>query len=178
MQDETPFIELRICLEQPPSLFDLVGAFTAVGNQFDEFIRREHPNLQGAAQLFVKEIRQGSTIIELVPHLAPLIANMDAILVVDGFVRRYGGAIKSYIAGDRLPDASRAEIKDFLGAVTVIANDPDGKAIISSAVYHQTKATKRVEIQFTTREAREAKAVIERQKADLELKAYEVKENV
>jgi hypothetical protein len=178
MNEETPFIELRICLDQPPTLVDLVSAFVAIGNQFDHYIRREHPNLEGAAQLFVKEIRKGSTIVELIPQLAPLIANMDAALIIDNFVRRYGGAIQSFIAGHKLPDASRSDIKDMLGAVTAIANDTDGRAIISSAVYHETKTTKRVEIQFDTAQAREAKAVIERQKADLELKAFEPFENV
>lgn len=174
----TPFIELRICLEKPPELFQLINAFVSVGNQFDEYIRSAHPALEGHARLFVKEIRQGSTIVELIPVLAPLIANMDAVLIVDNFVTRYGGMLKSFIGGTPAPAIPKSDVKDFLGAVEVVANDSNGRSIISSATYHETKTTKRIEIEFTTPEAKQAQSLLERMTIDIDTPVYEEKENV
>ena len=178
MNDDTPFIELRICLGEPPELFALVSAFTAIGSQFDKYISREHPNLSGEARLFVKEIRKGSIIVELIPMILPLIENMDRALIIDGFVNRYGGILKRYIAGERVPDASRSDLKDFMGSVSVIATDPNGIAAISSAVYHETKTTKRVELEFNTEGARKARDTIESQRVEIDLPAYEKLERV
>ncbi len=178
MTEGTPFIEMRLHLEQRPKLVELIGAFAALSNQFDDYIRRTRPNLSGAAQLYVKEIRQGSTIVELVPVLAPLIANMDTVLIVDEFVERYGGMLKAFARGERQPDATRSQLKDFADAVTVIAHETNGKAVISSAIYHETKTTKHVEIQFDTGEARQAQDLIERQRREIDLPAYHTVENV
>ena len=47
MQEGASFVELRICLKDPAELVSLVDAFAAVANQFDQYLRREHPNLKG-----------------------------------------------------------------------------------------------------------------------------------
>jgi len=178
MAEGTPYIELRICLEQPAELYMLVSAFTALGSQFDQYIKREHPNLHGAARLLVKEIRNGSIIVELIPIIQPLIQTMDTALIVDAFVTRYGGIIQRYINGQKEENATKSDLKDLMGQVAVIANDPNGKSSITSFVYHETKTTKRVEVTFDTKDAKKARDVIERQRIDIDLTAYEVHENV
>jgi len=179
MSDGTPFIELQICLEKPPELIALVRALGSVAHQFEHFLRREHPDLSGEVRLFVKEIRQGSTIVELIPQLVlPLIASMDAVLIIDNFVTRFGSAIRGYIDGIRRTDVSRSDIGDFIGTVGLIANDTKGRAIISSAIYNETKTTKRVEFEFSTPEAQKAVESLEAHKHELELSAYEVFKNV
>ncbi len=177
MQEGKPFVELRICLKDPAELVALVGSFAAVANQFDLYLRREHPNLKGAARLFVQDIRKGSIIIELLPVIQPLIANMDNALIVDGFVRRFGGKIKQYIEGVRDETASKTDIKDLMGAVELIANDPDGKSAISSLEYHKTKTTTRLTMEFDTVQAKKARETLQLQKAAIDLPAYEMFEN-
>jgi hypothetical protein len=178
MEEGSPYIELRLHLKEPPELFALVSAFTAIGHQFEEYIRREHPNLHGEARLYVKDIRKGSMIVELVPMILPLIENMDRVLIVDEFVRRYGGVLQGYISGRRSEQASRSDLKDFMGQVAIIATDPDASATIASATYHETKTTKRVEMTFGTQDAKRARDEIERQRISIELPAYEVHERV
>lgn len=178
MQDGTPFIELKICLEKPAELFALVNAFTAIGNQFNTYIAREHPNLAGEAQLHVKEIRKGSIIVELIPVILPLLETMDKALIVDDFVNRYGGKLGHYLVGEKDPEASKSDLNDFLGSVQVIAGDENGNSTISSAIYHETKTTKRAEVYFDTVSAKKAENCIEQHKTDLELIAYERHERV
>ncbi len=178
MSEGTPFIELQICLEDPPELSLLVRTLAAVGHQFDEYLRREHRELSGAARLFVREIRKGSTIIELIPQLVmPLLASMDTVLIVDNFVRSFGGTIQAYIDGFK-PQVTKSDVADFMGPVTLLANDSNGRAIISSATYHETKTTKRIEIEFDTSQAKKAIVHLEQHKHELELPAYEVFKNV
>ena len=178
MEDGVPFIELRIALQEQPELFLLIRAFTAIGNQFDQFIKTHYPALQGDARLYVKEIRKGSTIVDLVPIILPLIENMDRVLIVDDFVRRYGSLLTNYFTGNRVTEISRSDINDFMGQVGVIATDPNATSTISSALYHQTKTTKRVEITFNTAEARKAQALLERQRLEIDLPAFEPHERV
>jgi hypothetical protein len=166
MEEGKPFIELRICLKDPADLVSLVGAFAAVASQFESYLRREHPNLKGAARLFVQDIRQGSIIVELIPVIQPLIANMDTALIVDGFVRRFGTQLKKYAQGIRDESATKGDIKDLMGAVTLIANDPDGKLIISSVEYSKTKATTKFKIEFDTEGAKKRHCVANAPTAD------------
>jgi hypothetical protein len=177
MTEGTPYVELRIDLKSPAELSRLVGFFSSIANQFETYIRREHPNLKGDAQLFVKDIRQGSIIVELIPVVLPLIENMDRVLVVDGFVRRLGGLLNLYTSGQRQQDLPKNEIKDLMNAVTLIANDPEGKSAISSVEYHATKTTKRINIEFDTQGAKKAEETLQQQRAALDLAAYEVFEN-
>jgi len=175
--ERTPFVELRIDLKDPAELSQLVGFFASIANQFDTYIRLEHPNLKGDAHLFVKDIRQGSIVVELVPVVLPLIENMDRLLIVDGFVRRLGGLLNLYTGGQRQDDLPKNEIKDLLNAVKLIANDPDGKSAISSMEYHETKTTKRINIEFDTLGAKTAEVTLQGQRAAIDLAAYEVFEN-
>lgn len=177
MEEGSKYVELRICLRDPAELGSLVEAFAAVASQFETYLRREHPNLKGAAKLFVQDIRKGSIIVELVPVIQPLIANMDNALIVDGFVRRFGEKLKNYAQGIRDASASKSDIRDLMGAVTVIANDPEGKSIISSVEYSKTKATTKFKIEFDTDGAKKARETLQLQKAALDLPAYEIFEN-
>jgi hypothetical protein len=177
MTEGTPFVELRIDLKEPAELSKLVGFFASIANQFETFIKKEHPNLKGGAQLFVKDIRQGSIIVELIPVILPLIENMDRLLVIDGFVRRFGGLINLYTTGQKQEDLPKNEIKDLMNAVTLIATDPDAKSVISSVEFHQTKATTRFAIEFDTQGAKKAEETLEQQRLAIDLAAYEVFEN-
>jgi hypothetical protein len=173
MADGTPFIALRICLSQPPELFDLIGAFAAIGHQFDQYIRDEHPNLEGTTHLFVKEIRRGSIELDLIPHIPALIATMDAVLIVDNFVTRYRTLLNAFIGGTPPPAIGKSDTKNFLDTVRLVAKDPRGSASISSAVYRENGPEKHVEIHFTSQQAAEARQVLERQIIENEAPVFE-----
>lgn len=173
------YIELKLELSEPAELYDLVGAFTAIADQFEQYIRDEHPNLvDGKSRIYVKEIRAGSIIADLIPFIEPLIRNMDSALIVDDFIRRYGGMLQRLFRGDKVETATRNDLDDFMRQVAVIANDPDGKSAISSVEFHQTARTTRASVTFDTKEATRAQTVIESHRREIEAKAYEVHKNV
>jgi hypothetical protein len=177
MSEGTPYIELRLSLSKPAELLALVGAFTALANQFEQYIKRQHPDLDGQAKLYVRHIHASDIVLELVPLIQNVISSMDAALIVEDFSMRYGSRLKALFEGKKEP-ASRGDLKDFMNQVAVIAIDPNGKATISSAKYHETKTTKNVIIEFDTKQAKEAESTIKEQKKEIELKALEYFENV
>lgn len=178
MEEGTPHLEVVLDLEQPVELLELVAFFAAIGGQFDRYIKERHPSLDGHARLYVTEISKGSIRAVIVPMIKSLISTMDGALIVDGFVNRLNEILKKFISGRKKEDASRGELKDFLGSVLAVAHDTDGKAIISSAEYHETKTTKRVTLEFNTQEAQQARDQIEKQRIEIELPSYEPRERV
>ncbi len=172
------YIELTLDLKEPAELYDVVRSFTSLARQFDEYVKAEHPNLDGEAKIYVKDIRHGSIIADLVPFIQPLIQNMDSALIIDGFVRRYGGLLMRYVRGDRFEAAKKSDLDDFMGQVAAIAKDPDGSLAISSAEFHQTQRTTRARVVFNTNDARRIEAAASMHRKELEAKAYEVYKNV
>jgi hypothetical protein len=89
-------------------------------------------------------------------------------LIVEQFVKLYGGRILSYINGNRVPEATKSDLKDLLGTVRAIANDPDGKSAIEAVDYESDGEKTRASIIFQTIEAKQAVDEIESHKLALE----------
>jgi hypothetical protein len=160
MNAEDEHLILKIETKNPVELSEFVGAFVGLGNQFEQFYDREYPTEKGNVRFYVREVRAGSIIAELVPHLFPagavLVAAMTAVKYANDlakFVETYGGRIKKYFKrGGRDTEASKGDVTDFLSTVQAVAHDSEGS--LSLAVYEN--GTERVAFQFNTKEAKEA----------------------
>ncbi|MBO9589468.1 hypothetical protein [Devosia sp.] len=172
------FIELTIDLERPVELYDLMGMFVAIGHQFEQYLRDEHPNLvDETSKIYVRQIRAGSIIADLIPFIPPLIENLDRVLIVDDFVRRYGGLILKLGHGQKLPEPRKSDLDDLMKGVAAIANDSNGSATLKSVQYDKDGEKTRVAIKFDTKQAQQAIRVIDEQRKELEAKAFQVVEN-
>jgi hypothetical protein len=101
-------------------------------------------------------------------------------MVVDDFVRRYGGSILQLGQGKKVPELRKSELDDFMKGVAAVANDPDGSATLKSAQYDRSEPDgkkTRVSMKFDTKDAQRAIRVIDEQKRELEAKGFEVVEN-
>ena len=169
-------IIVKIDVERPIELGAFISAFTSVASQYDKFIRDRHPEVAPEAQIFVKEVKRGSIVADLIPFLghdflgglASIIDPLEQMMIVDEFVRYYGARIKTYIAGKNDDDASRSDLKDLMGAVAAIANDPDGSATIEAVYFEDRKKKTKAVVKFKTREAKRAATQIEQHQATLE----------
>lgn len=177
MGEISNYLELKIDLQEPAELFDLVRSFTALGKQFDEYIRLHHPAFAGETKIYVKEIRKGSIIAELLPVIQPLIQNMDTALIVDGFIKRYGGLLTSYLRGQKRDDVRKSDLEDIMGQVAAIAKDPNGSVALSSVDIEKNKSTTRVSIKFNTQESKKIEDAASDHKKQIEAKAYETISN-
>lgn len=174
-QDEPAHLVLNIQTKNPIELGDFVSAFTSIASQYEKFIRSQYPDMSGDAKIFVREVRAGSIEADLIPWamqgLSAVVNVIEQIQIIDKFVRTYGGKLSTYIGGAKEPEATRSDLKDFMGAVSAIANDPNGRATLQAVAFEDGKKKIKAAIAFTTLEARDAQAQIEDQRLILESSA-------
>ena len=143
MARRAPFISLTLDTKEPMELGAFVGAFTSLANEYERYIKQSHPDLTGEAELYVREVRRGSVIVDMLPWLsaaAPFIAEMDKALIVEQFVRVWGGRFRALLgdAAAAVPE-TRSELKDWADAVRAIATDPNGTASLEATTFEDGK---------------------------------------
>lgn len=168
-----PLIIVKLQTKNPIAIGDFVSEFTSVASQYDKFIKTHYPALAQEAQIYVKEIRRGSIIAELLPFVplllsGEIISHIEHIKAINEFIKMLQDRISPFFEGRVSADATRADLKDYLGTVAAIANDPNGKASIKAAYYENGKTKTRVAFAFDHSEAREAVRQIEEQQKQLE----------
>lgn len=176
MGENTPHIVLRLSTTQPIELGDFVKAFTSLANEYERFVRTEHPELSDQAAVYVKQVKEGSIEAELwnagLVAGALAITHMDQLLILEQFVRQYANRLGSFFTeGGRLAGATKKELGDFMGQVASIANDPNGTAEISAATYEDKKRQVKASVRFKTTQAKTAQKEIEAQRREMENKA-------
>jgi len=176
-RDGTPFIEITIHLEEPLELSDLVKSFTGIANQFRDHIAHKHPDLASDATIYVKDLRAGSVILELVPIFTTLYQAADVIVTLDDFVTLVRGVYAQFASGIPLAGAKKTDLANYFDTINAIAKDPNGSLHIVASEYHRTKTTQHAAFTITTKGARAARAVIERQQIELRRPAHQVVEN-
>lgn len=131
--DAVQDIRLHIHIEdtQPMELLDLTGALASLNNLYVSYLKR-HPgqNVRSDAKLYIKEIKHGCVIIELVDTLAvavlPFMENANTII---GFVEYCKAAIGYFLGkSDDNPGLTVSDCRDFGNIVNPIAAD-NGAAI-------------------------------------------------
>jgi hypothetical protein len=144
-----------------------------------------HPEMGGDARVYVKEVRSGSIIADLIPVLKAFGATASMLVVIQqadaivDFVTKYGEKLKVYLKGDGIDvHANNSDLNDFLGSVVAIANDPDGKASIEAAYFEDGKREIKAAIRFTTPEARRATEHIEEHRRALRATEHALHERV
>ena len=124
MSDSQAILTLRIDTEKPIELDSFVGAFTSLAEEYRREMRSQFPDIDGDARIFVKEIRKGSCVADLIPYVtavAPLISGMDYALIVEKFVKVWGGRIAALSTGE-LGEwrPTKSELGTFTNAVKAV----------------------------------------------------------
>ncbi len=176
MSEGRDHLILTIDTKDPIEIGAFVGQFTSVASQYEKFIREIHPDLNEESQVFVSEVKEGSIIAILIPAIGSglffagkAIEHMDKILIVDEFVRRYGGKLASYFGkGGREREATKGDLRDFHNAVAAIANDPNASARLEAAHFEDGIKQIRASFTFSTPQARIAEQEIQSHRLELE----------
>ena len=157
MKDGQAIIQVRLETTEPIELRDFIGAFASIGSEYARFIKRDHPDLSDDARMYVSQVRQGSIIADLIPMVMPILQAADYTLIVDQFVKRVGDIIQSYQTPNAQPTGmGKSAIKDAMQGLAAIANDPNGRANISSVYVEGSVSKVRAAITFDTDQARTA----------------------
>lgn len=172
MIDGDPHLILRIETKQPIELGEFVSTFVGIGSAYERFNDQEHPDGRGDARFYVREVRAGSIIAELVPYaigatpfLGMGMAGIKHANDLTKFVDTVRDKLKPYFKRNgRAPDTSKGEVADFLKTVQAVAHDEDGN--LSLAVYEDGQ--KKVAFSFSSREARQAEGNLLEHRAELD----------
>ena len=170
MESEQPYLSLRLDLKDPIEIADFVDLFASVASQLERHIKREYPDFKSDAKIYIKEIREGSIIAEIIALGGSLIEHMDKALIVLGFASLFSRRVRNYLTGGRDETASKRDVSDFLDTVKAIAKDSDGKSTLETAVFKDGILERTVALVFTGKEAREAVSALERHKSELDAK--------
>lgn len=172
MSDQTPYVSLRLNTRDPIALGHFVSTFTALGSEYERFIRSSYPDLAPTASVYLRQIKEGSIIAELVGWAMAAgaigINSMEQALIIEEFVRRYGERLGAYLNGKRLPDPSKTELKEFMSQLSAIANDPNGTAEIEAICFEDGRRKVKARAKFNTRSARRASAGLSEHLNDLQ----------
>lgn len=125
-------IRLHIHIEntEPMELMNLTSSLVSLNNQYVSYVRRHSSqNISSSSKLYIKEIREGSTILELVEVatvlVLPFLENVNTIL---GFTEYCKQALQ-YFTGkskDRPGNITKYDCQDFSNLVNPIISDHGG----------------------------------------------------
>ena len=151
-------------------LVDLAAMFAGIGSQFDKFLREEHPDIHGHAQIGIRELREGSIIAELAGVILPnTIAAMDSALIMHDFLRLIKAQIENLLGGTISIEAKKRDLDDLTGMVRAIANDSDANAELEYKDYDAVGNVRReLRVSINTRQARQIVRAIEDKKRELD----------
>src|SRR3546814_8340461 len=99
MEGANSYLTVTLDLSDPVEIGDFAALFSGMGAQFERYLAEQHPDLKGQAHMFVKEVRKGSIIADLIPSIPDLIGYMDNVLIVGGFGALFSTRVRKLISG-------------------------------------------------------------------------------
>ena len=162
-------IEIYIDVEEPIELDDFVTAFTSLSLSYRRYMRHAYPDSSDDAHIFVKQVRQGSIIADLIPAATSLIGHMDQVLIVEQFIRAYGDRLGKYFyPGGRAVEPTKTELDGFMDQVAAIAKSKNGKGTIRAVTFEDGERLIKAAVEFNVATAVTAIKEIEDHKKELD----------
>jgi hypothetical protein len=165
--DDAARVEIVISNADPIELLDFTASLTGIAREYQAAVQRANPDVRvEETKLVIVEIRKGSTILELVPLLLPLISEYDKLKPVVDFLKdvKWGLDLLK-LPGGRLPDPLTSRLKNLNDMVAVVAKDNAGSLRI--AARHKEKGVIQ-EIVVQRDDARNVQSNIAAQRLEIE----------
>lgn len=172
MDEKKSFLTITLNLNEPVEIGDFASHFAGLGAEFDRFISKEHPSLRGRARIYVREVRKGSIIADIVPVITDIVGAMDSALIVGGFASLFSKRVRKFISGGFLPNAKKPELKNIHDSIQAVAQDRDGDIEMAENHFENGVIKSQTVFRMSSNEARLARDTIERQKAELDLETH------
>lgn len=121
----TAKLTVQLCNKAPVSLFDFTNGFLALADEYDRYARYHEPQaVIRDAQLYVREVKSGSIIIDLVALSAialPFVEHANSIIKFSEFT----GIIYEYLLGrtNKKLDLKKKDYENAIGIVEPVAKD-------------------------------------------------------
>lgn len=136
-QEQDIRLVIHIENKKPIELMDLTKSLVALANQFNDFVKTTSNVPNREAKLYVKQIKTGSVILDLVEIATvgalPFLENINTIV---GFADFLKDGYNYFLGrgGDSNPEFSTRDCSDFAQIVNPIAKDNGSQIIINTTV--------------------------------------------
>lgn len=170
MRDSRAYLVLTLDLDEPVEIEAFARVFAGLGGMFDDYLREDHPKMRGTANMYVREVRKGSIIADLVPTIPDMVGYMDNVLIVAGFGAMFSKRVRRLFTGSWLENPSKSQLQHVSDVLTAVAQDRNGKATLEAVEFHEDGEKRDLIITYTSSEALTATRVIEDQKRSLDAK--------
>lgn len=172
MEPTEPVITIRLELADPVNIQDFASHFSGIGSEFEAYINEKRPDLRGEASMFVREVRKGSIVADIVAGGGALIEMMDTVLIMGGFASLFSRRVRRFVAGGFLPEATKGQLKNIYDSIKAVAEDRDGVLELTEAKYEGGQLVRETHLRLTSAEARQAQVTIENQKRELDAETH------
>lgn len=128
---------IKIDNKNPVELMDLTKSLVALASQFNTYVAKNGDSKENReAKLFVKEIKTGSIILDLIEVATvgalPFLENVNTIV---GFAEYVKSAVTWFLNGDgESPEFSSKDCSDFSQIVNPVANDRASQLNVSTTI--------------------------------------------
>lgn len=161
MEGDRSYFILTLDTKQPVELADFIGQLSGIGRQFDRHMASRYPELAGEAKFYVKEVRSGSYVMEILPVFLPLIEHMNHLNILDEFASTWAKRLTTYFKkGGRDKTASKKDLEDVLKTTRALARDPNASVKLDFVAHEDGKSETRTLIKFHTPDAQIAEREI------------------
>lgn len=168
MQGANSYLTVTLDLVDPVEIADFAALFAGIGAQFERYLAEHHPGTKGEAQLYVKEVRKGSIIADLVPNIPDMVGYMDTVLIVTGFGSLFSKRVRQLIGGEFISTKSKPDIVEVGKTLRAISKDNRGDMTVESVELEEGVWKRRILLKFNASEARKAEATLEDQKREMD----------
>ena len=180
--DEAPVIlTLTLNNSQPIELSDFIGAFTSLATEYRRSVKR-NDDFENEATIYVKEVRSGSIIADLIPIIAPALpiiaTHTEQIGHAVDFVLKWKERITELRDGIIPKGFGRSDLRTFTDATSAIARDPNASVTLEAATYEDGKREVKVSFKFVTADAQSAMKTIDAEYRRLESQLDKPRERV
>ncbi|VAW20515.1 hypothetical protein MNBD_ALPHA12-698 [hydrothermal vent metagenome] len=170
MKNTNSYISINLNLKEPVEIGDFAAMFAGVGMQFDRHLSEHHPELKGKAKMYIREVRKGSIVADIFANIPDLVGYMDTVLIVAGFGSLFSKRVSKLIKGQFIEDATKSDISELGETIRAVSHDNDGEMTIETVTYQDGVWNKKLEIKFSSSQARKAVKTLDLQKSSLDKK--------
>ncbi|MCF6233334.1 MAG: hypothetical protein L3J36_09605 [Rhodobacteraceae bacterium] len=158
-------LTLTIDNSQPVKLSAFVSAFTSLAREYRQTVQESEHYSADEAEIYVKEIRSGSIVADLIPMAATMlplvIAEAERIILAVEVVEKWRTKVSSLLEGVIPDGSSKSDLKAWAGAVEAIARDPNASSTLEAASFEDGKRQVRAAFTFNTNDALKIEKVID-----------------